>query len=400
MNRNSKYTPRHPYAAALAAAWMLIATACENRALSLDDLCPTGRPLVRVSFLWDENAAPPERMYVLWFDGDGKLVLPADYDSFKSTIEPDLPADRYKPLSIDLMSFENETLEFWGSRTSRDAFEVRNASIAAAWYTNTTDIPKLQPNETLISEANPYVLYLDAWNDDNGNAREVDTRGLSANDTVDVQFAPVNVLHEFTFLIHGVRGLQYAGAGRAGVISGQAASYFPASGNKSTQPTSLIFSRMTLYTNGQNYKWNDEEKELFTAFDPTWNDAETGWTDDWITGKFTSFGPADLENGPFRLTLGILNTYATQLYIGVWGYPEPDDKVNNIREQITGAWGGVNGTGLLSDQLKWREGNGGYDIILSGHGGLVITSPGTPDSGGGGGFVVDSDDWGEDVIVR
>jgi hypothetical protein len=365
--------------------------ACENRALSLDDYCPDiGRPLIQVQFQWEENAAPPEMMTVFWYNAtEGKLGLYDDYMSRATTPERGLSPARYTPLCVDLYSFENGTMAFRGWNTARETFEVFNDECAADWYTN-SEIPKL-PNEKLIAESTHKYLYLDAHED-----RVADTRTLTEKDTITLTFFPVNVLHEFTFLIHGAQGLQVAGSGRGGIISGQAGSYFPASQRRPEQPYSLVFSDIKFYVDGKNHNWTPEEQAAFTAIDPHW---KTEWIDDWITGSFTSFGPADLENGFFRLVIGVLNR-GGEIFRGswgAWGYYAPNSNDEVIQRQLQGAWGD---DGSWETQQAWRKQNGGYDIILAGHGGLIIPDGGTDGGGGSGGFVVDADGWGEDVIVK
>jgi hypothetical protein len=199
--------------------------------------------------------------------------------------------------------------------------------------------------------------------------------------------------------VHGVQGLQFANtstSGRRGIISGQAGSYFPASRQRPEQPYSLVFSQMTLYIDGKNHNWSPDEQDAFAAIDPQW---KTEWTDDWITGKFTSFGPADLPNGYFRLVIGILNK-SNQIYRGswgAWGYYAPNSNDYVIQQQLQGAWGD---NGDRETQPAWRKQTGGYDIVLAGHGGLIIPDAGTGGGGGTGGFIVDADGWGEDIIVK
>jgi hypothetical protein len=373
---------------------LFAATACENRTLSLDDFCDdfAARPPIKVKFLWEENAVPPEYMTVFWYDGTGKTTID-DYESRKTTLERGLPAARYMPFCIDLYSFDNGTMGFRGS-AARETFEAYNLPGSASWYLDAKNqIPKLRQDEALVGEANPYILYLDA-----DDARETDTRYRNDGDTLTVEFVPINPLHEFTFLIHGVQGMQYAGTGsasRRGIISGLSASYFPADRALAKEPSSLIFSRIETHINGQKYSWSTEQKQCFSLFDPDWADANKGWTGDWITGKFSSFGPVDLDNGLFRLILGFLNKGGT-LYWGAWGYAAPGSRDDDIRRQLRGAWGD---SGQKDVQIAWREQNGGFDIILAGDGGLVIPDAG--DSGGSsGGFVVDSDDWGEEIVVK
>jgi hypothetical protein len=368
---------------------LLAAVSCENRDLSVDDPCDnlTGA-VVKVVFHWEEDARPPENMTVWWYNSIRPKTIIEDYNSRKENMEYTLPEAFYTPLCADVYSFGNGTLGFRGTG-SREGFEAYNLSGKASWYTNPNyGIPQLSTDEKVVGESEPYIFYADGDED-----RTADTRGLGAGDTLTVDFYPKNALHEFTFLIHGVQGTKYIEYDRKdnkrGVVSGQSASFFPAGMTLANTPSSMVFSRIETHTNGQRNKWSEEQQHLFTRYDANWekDSIEGGWTNDWITGKFSTFGPVNPENGRFRMTIGMVNK-GGKLYWGLWGYGSATTH-DELRRQLKGAW---------EDQKAWRERNGGFDIILAGAGGLIVLDDGSTE--GGGGFIVDGDEWGEDINVN
>jgi hypothetical protein len=181
-----------------------------------------------------------------------------------------------------------------------------------------------------------------------------------------------------------------------GAISGMSGSYFPESGKLASTPSTILFSRVEAITNAQtNSRWTEQEKALFTAKNPNWAnpDTLTGWTRDWVTGKFVTFGPLNPKEHRFRLTVETVNQ-GNKHYFGSWGYWN-DQWENSVAAQIEGAMG-KNGT--LEEQLIWRERNGGYDIILYNDHRLLVEANSNGQSTDGG-FAVNVDNWGNIIDV-
>jgi hypothetical protein len=187
-------------------------------------------------------------------------------------------------------------------------------------------------------------------------------------------------------------------AKNSGAISGMSGSYYPATGNLATSPSTVLFSRVEAIPSAQNSaRWTAEQKALFEKKDPNWDnpDTLTGWTRDWVVGKFSTFGPLDRKTHTFRLAVEAISK-ANNYYHGAWGYWNGQGE-NTVVAQIDSAMG-LNGT--YEEQLAWRQRNGGYDIILYNDHRLLI--PEGDGSGGGsqdGGFTVNVDDWGDIIDV-
>ncbi|MDR1882387.1 MAG: DUF5119 domain-containing protein [Prevotella sp.] len=356
------------------------------RELSPDDPCQQsfGDKAVRVVIHWDDvpAASRPNAMSVFWYSG-GQSPFIGDYGSAGGYER--LPGGLFTPLCIDF--YGNSGLDFRNTGIL-DGFEIYNVS-RTSLYNNYADPV---PGEATVAEAvSPYTCYVD------GEAQVADTRSLVDGDTLTVDFYPVNVLREFTFLIYGVDGAKNI-ARSSGAISGMSASYFPASKNLADAPSTVLFTRVTPVQNGQTYSWSSAQKALFAQKNPDWqsSDPNIGWTGDWVTGRFSTFGPVDVNNPNIRLTVEAL-TGGSRYYYGAWGYwfGKWDDTVGF---QIREALGGISGQGTIDEQLAWRGLNGGYDIVLSNDGRLVVPEdPDTPSDSGG--FIVGSDDWGGSISV-
>jgi hypothetical protein len=302
--------------------------------------------------------------------------------------------DLYKTMCLDFNG--NANLSFRSNGTRGD-FEVYNTR-ATGTYNNY--VPQLPGGEATVSEAYPYQFYIDS------RSQEIDTRHLSGKDTLTVHFFPKEVMREFTFLIYDVIGAKYINTG-SGAISGMSGSYFPASGRLAEWPSTLLFKRVEAIIDGQKERrWSEKPEwsesktwaELFSLKDPQWNDSDTlkGWTRDWITGQFVTFGPLDRTKHHFRLTIEAISK-ASNHYYGAWGYWFGQWE-GTVAAQIDSAMG-RNQT--WEEQVAWRQRNGGFDIVLYNNDRLTIRddntiSGGVPD----GGFQVDIDDWGDIVGIN
>lgn len=358
------------------------------RELSPDDPClpVAGDKAIRIVIHWDDVplVQRPASMSTYWYVPDqypyiGDYGTNGGYDR--------LPGALLTPLCLDY--YGNSTLDFRNTG-QRETYEVYNVPRTSLYNAYAEPVP----GEPTVAEASPYAYYIDT------EKQSVDIRDIPDGDTLTVHFYPKNVLREFTFLIYGVEGAGNM-ARNSGAVSGMSASFFPDSETLSDKPSTVLFTRVTPVRAGQAYPWSEEQKALFAAKNPDWQspDPDKGWTGDWVTGKFSTFGPVDAANLKIRLTVEAL-TSGNRYYYGAWGYWYGmwEDMVGS---QVLGAMGGLSGRGTPQEQLAWRNANGGFDIILFNDGRLVV-----PDDGGGGGdggnggFIVDSDDWGDFIHVK
>jgi len=192
----------------------------------------------------------------------------------------------------------NANLAFRSNFTRKD-FEVYNVPSTGTYNTN---VPQLPGGETTVAEANPPRFYIDS------RSQNICADSVPAGDTLTVHFYPKDVLREFTFMIYDVVGAKHI-ATNSGAISGMSGSYYPATGALAGSPSTLLFRRVEAITDAQtSARWTAADKALFAAKNPNWASADTltGWTRDWITGKFATFGPLDRSSNRFRLTVEAL----------------------------------------------------------------------------------------------
>jgi hypothetical protein len=357
-------------------------TACEQKELYL---CPpAGNIPINVMIHWDNLSdnltAIPKEMTVHWYPTLGPLI---SSDMSASGGREWLNTDKYNVMCLDFHG--NTTLEFRSNGTRED-FEVYNIRMTGLYNTY---VPQLPGGEITVAEANPYRFYIDS------RPQIIETQ-MYPGDSLTVHFYPQNALREFTFLVYDVVGASYM-AQNSGAISGMSGSYFPASGQLASTPSTILFSRVEAIPNGQtNSRWTDRDKTLFTTKDSNWAnpDTLTGWTRDWITGKFVTFGPLNTDEHRFRLTVEAISK-ANNYFNASWGYWHGEWE-NTVAAQIDSAMG-KNGT--PEEQLAWRQRNGGYDIILYNDNRLVVPASEGNDAMSNGGFTVTVDDWGEMIDV-
>ncbi|MDR0542057.1 MAG: DUF5119 domain-containing protein [Dysgonamonadaceae bacterium] len=362
----------------------LLLSACKN-----DELFPScrnnGDIPVRIIIRWEgeKPAATPGIMSVFWYAGSGWPVI-SDYESNGG--EENLSEGTYLPVCLDY--YGNSRLDFHITENA-DEFEVYNIR-ATGLYNQYAD---LVADEPTVAEAKPYAFYVDT------RPQIVDKIGVLPGDTLTLYFYPENVLQEFTFLIHGVEGAKNM-ARNSGAISGMSASYFPATGALAEKPSTLLFERVTPVVDGQSYPWSDAQKALFASLEPDWDNpgSERYWGGDWITGKFCTFGPVDIHSQHFRLTVEAVSK-SNYYYYGTWGYwfGQWEDMVG---AQIKGSMEG-NGAGSPKERKEWwRRQNGGFDIVIGNNGRLVVPGSNGGDNEDGNGFIVDADEWGDNIDVR
>jgi|GEM_PF-6762551 len=344
---------------------------------------------VNVVIHWDSVPAGqlslPNRMTVHWYP-EGASIISSEMGP-RGGREWLNKAD----YNVMCMDFNGNANFAFRSNGTRPDFEVYNVRMTGSYNLS---VPQLPGGETTVAEANPPYFYIDS------RSQEIYSEDFSDNDTITMHFYPKNLLREFTFLIYDVTGTKNM-ASNSGAISGMSGSYYPATGAMATTPSTILFPRVETITNGQNSsRWTNAEKALFAAKNPAWASPDTliGWTRDWITGKFSTFGPLSRNQNRFRLTVEAFSK-GSNAYYGAWGYWHGQWE-NTVAAQIDSAMG-KNGT--IEEQMAWRQRNGGYDIVLYNNNRLSVPENDGGGNGGGGtsdgGFKVSVDGWGDIIDV-
>jgi hypothetical protein len=359
-----------------ALAGLMTLTSCENKELYL---CPQEREaLVKVLIQWEEKDRNdlPGKMTVFWYQAAGTPLI-SDFNVLGGYEH--LSRSLYTPICLD---DENSGLIF--SNFNRlETFEVKNMSVTSSNYGKyVTSVPA----EPIVAEANPYRLYVDAAQP------VVDIQNLAPGDTAEVYFYPKNILREYTLMVYNVQQTSPE-ISCSGAISGMSAAWAVATSIRSDRPSTILFKRVERVRKAQtSSRWSNQQKALFAAKNPEWDNPQTGWTGDWIIGTFCTFGPAaDRPDPDFCLTIDVV-TAGNRYAWGTWGY-----RNDLVGKQIRGALEG-DGTGSQDErQAYWRSRNGGFDIILDNNGRLVIPEDNNGENNGG--FDVGCDDWGPSVNV-
>ena len=358
---------------------------CEHKELNLCVPARIGNNPVNVVIHWDSvpnnQLVLPKNMTVHWYPASGSLISSdmGVYGGYEWLYSADY--------NVMCMDFNGNTSFAFRSNGTRPDFEVYNMRMTSSYNLS---VPQLPGGEITVAEANPPYFYIDS------RPQHILAEDFSDKDTLTVHFYPKNVLREFTFLIYDVTGTRNI-ASNTGAISGMSGSYYPATGALATTPSTILFPRVETITDAQNSsRWTNEEKALFAAKNPNWASPDTliGWTRDWITGKFATFGPLNRNENRFRLTIEAFSK-GSNAYYGAWGYWHGQWE-NTIAAQIDSAMG-KNGT--LAEQLAWRQRNGGYDIILYNNNRLRVPENDGGDGKSDGGFNVSVDDWGDMIDV-
>jgi hypothetical protein len=237
-------------------------------------------------------------------------------------------------------------------------------------------------DEPLVHESYPYTFY---------TTHDIPAFTVPERGTDTIHCNPRNVLHEFTYLLHGVEGVENVASSR-GTISGVAGAYRMMSGMASDEPSTVLFRRSRALRNGrfpEGFRWNttDTLQRVPVAeygsipvcpkwFPSGWANPNTGWKGDWVIGAFSVFGlvsPWEIAN---QLTVECFSR-ADYHYYASWGYwnGEWEDTVTSQIRGALGYWSGCPDDvekGSLEAHLLWRKHNGGFDIILANDGRLVI----------------------------
>ena len=360
---------------------------CEHKDLYLCTHERSGNNPVNVIIHWDSVPSNqlklPRSMTVHWYPATGGIM---SSDMGVNGGRETLNGTTYDVMCMDF--YGNANLAFRSNGTRPD-FEVYNVRMNSTYNIH---VPQLPGGETTVAEASPPYFYIDS------RSQSISADSVPEGEDFIVHFYPKNVMREFTFMIYDVTGAKNMAA-NSGAISGMSGSLYPASGDLAATPSTILFQRVEAITNAQNStRWTAAEKALFAAKNPNWasTDTLTGWTRDWITGTFATFGPLDLNSYRFRLTVEAFSK-GSNAYHGAWGYWNGQWE-NTVASQIDSAMG-KNGT--LAEQLAWRQRNGGYDIILYNNNRLSVPE-GDNGSGSGssdGGFKVSVDDWGDIIDV-
>jgi hypothetical protein len=345
--------------------------ACQHQPLSLDDGCDY--LAARVVIHWDDHeyATRPGTtgMHIHLFPHSEEhdiVRLNTPVDGGLLHLPAYLP---YLPVCYDYDGMETVYYRNYNDSTAFEAY----CQPVTGTYNEYSDPPK--PHEPTVAEPAPYTCYV-ARNDE--PFAIIPTPDTRTGDDFTLHFYPENVLHEFTFLIYDVTGVHNINYCR-GAISGMSTSFFPAIDSLDRAPSTIIFERINLYSNGQKQRWSEAQRTLFPM---GWDDPATGWTGDWITGAFCTFGVADIEHLLNRLTIEAI-TPSNYYYYGAWGYWRRQWE-ETVRHQLSEA---------LKDQPAWRARNGGFDIVLANDGRLVIPDE---DIDGDSGFEIDITEW--DVV--
>jgi hypothetical protein len=282
--------------------------------------------------------------------------------------------------SYTFICFDYAGMEYLGFRNMNDAslFEAYNEP-ANGTYNTRVDAGS---DEAIVHEPYPYTFYA---------TQEMASFTVPDEGTDTLHCYPRNVLHEFTYLVYDVEGVENAGLS-SGAVSGMSGSYYLSSGRLSGVPSTVLFRRSLALFNGrfpEDFSWHTTDTIQHVPipgygsipvcpkwFPPGWAHPSTGWGGDWVIGAFSVFGlasPGDITN---QLTVECFSR-ANYHYYASWGYWQGKWD-NSVTTQIMGALGYWDGCppavekGSHEAQTAWRKHNGGFDIVLANNGRLVI----------------------------
>jgi hypothetical protein len=284
-------------------------------------------------------------------------------------------------VSYASVCFDYEGMEYLDFRNmdNADLFEAYNEPAIYGTYHTRVETGRDEP---VVYESYPYTFY--TTHDTPSFTAPV--RGMDT-----LHCYPRNVLHEFTYMVHGVEGIEYV-ASSQGAISGISGSYFPSSGALSGSPSTMLFRRSLALENGrspQKFTWRTTDTLQRVPvqgygsipvcpkwFPAGWANSTTGWKGDWVIGAFSVFGlvsPGDIVS---QLTVECFS-HANYYYYASWGYWQGEWEAT-VTTQIMGSLGYWDGCppavekGSHEAQTAWRKHNGGFDIVLANAGRLVI----------------------------
>jgi hypothetical protein len=346
---------------------------------------PTPRGNVYVKIHWDGlapgDSLPSYGMHIQMYSRQGSSFIgyPLGVNGGAVWLPPSIPHAS--------VCFDYAGMEYLNFRNMNNPLLLEAFNEPATYGTYNTRAAAGR-DEPLVYESYPYTFYVAG--DTPPFSAPAPTPSGKEIDTLHCY--PRNVLHEFTFLVHGVEGVENVGSSR-GAISGMSASCFLSSGTLSSSPSTVLFPRSLALEDGrspEDFTWSttDTLQRIPVAgygsipvspkwFPAGWEDSETGWKGDWVIGAFSVFGPAspwwDIAS---QLTVECFS-HADYHYYASWGYWKGrwDDTVT---AQIMGSLGYWYGCppgvekGSPEAQTAWRRHNGGFDIVLANEGRLVI----------------------------
>jgi hypothetical protein len=302
------------------------------------------------------------------------------------------PGDSYTSVCFDYVG-----MDYLNFRNMNDdaLFEVYKES-AGGTYRTRVDAGRDEP---VVYEPYPYTFY---------TTNETPPFTVPSRGTDTLHCYPRNVLHEFTYMVHGVEGVENVASSR-GAVSGISSSYRMMSGELSDAPSTVLFFRSLALENGrfpEHFSWQitDTLQRIPVPdygsipvcpkwFPSGWASPATGWTGDWVIGAFSVFGLASPDDIANQLTVECFS-HADYYYYASWGYwkGEWDTTVTTQIMGSLGYWAGCPAgveKGSIEAQTVWRRHNGGFDIVLDNQGRLVIP----PDVG------LRAPVWGWDPVV-
>jgi hypothetical protein len=283
--------------------------------------------------------------------------------------------------SYNSVCFDYERMEYlrFSNMNKQQLFEAANEQAYDDFHSRV----ETGRDEPLVYETYPYTFYTTVG----AQAFTVPEKGTDT-----LHYYPRNVLHEFTYLVYGVEGLQHVSYSR-GAISGMAGAYGMMTGQLSYDPSTILVRRSKAIRNGrvpEGFRWNTKDSlqripvaeygsiPVFPKwFPPGWVNPSTGWNGDWVIGAFSTFGPADCPCIYFNQLTVECFTHADYYYHASWGYWNGDWE-DTVTKQIRGALGYWDGCpddvekGSIEAQTLWRRRNGGFDIVIANKKRLVI----------------------------
>jgi hypothetical protein len=283
--------------------------------------------------------------------------------------------------SYTSVCFDYERMEYLRFRNMNKP-QLFEASLEQAYdeYHNRVETERDEP---VVYETYPYTFYTTVGTP----AFTVPNRGTDT-----LHYYPRNVLHEFTYLVYGVEGIENVSYSQ-GAIAGMSGGYKMMTGQLSYDPSTIVFRRSKAIRNGrapEGFEWNREDTlqripvseygSIPVApkwFRRGWIHPETGWFGGWVIGAFSTFGPADCPCSYINQLTVECFSHADYYHYASWGYWKGAWE-NTVTNQIRGALGYWDGCpedvekGSLEAHLLWRKHNGGFDIVIANEGRLVI----------------------------
>jgi hypothetical protein len=336
---------------------------------TIEGECPYAGGSVHVKIHWDKlnpgENLPLRGMHIQLFPNARGAVESHGLGVNGGVLEL-TPGATYQSVCFDYESMEY--LEF-RDMDDKNLFEAYLESAAGTYSAGV----KAGNDEPVVHEPYPYEFYVDTIPEHTVPPTGADT----------LHCYPHNALHEITYLVYGVEGVENAGSSR-GTISGMSGAYHMTMGQPSGVAT-VLFRRSLLLANGrspEDFTWNTsagDEVQYVSVEDygsipvlPGRFPA-TGWEGGWAIGAFSVFGQPSLDN---QLTIECFS-HANYHYYASWGYwqGEWEETVSTQIRNALGYWNGLPADveeGSYEAKMAWRAHNGGFDIVLANNGRLTI----------------------------